>query len=250
MDEQVWIQSFVAVAGISALSLAGSVVLVMSREALRKALFVVVAFAAGALLGDAFFHLIPEIAESEAGFGPAASAALLTGVIALFVLEKVLHWHHSHFPEEEVLHPIAVMNLVGDGLHNLLDGAIVTASFAVSLELGIATSVAVALHEIPQEIGDFGILLHAGLAPRRALLLNFASGLAALMGALLVLLFASVDTIEGFLVPFSAGAFIYIASTDLLPDLHKEAQPARSAVQLIALLLGVGTMAALLYLES
>lgn len=249
MEAQVWLRSLAAVTGISALSLIGSVGLVVSRDTLRRALFFVIAFAAGALLGDAFFHIVPEVAESEVGFDAVASAALLSGVMALFVLEKILHWHHAHFPGEEVLHPVAVTNLVGDGLHNFIDGTIVAASFAVSVELGIATSIAVALHEIPQEIGDFAILLHAGLDPRRALTLNFVSALLAVAGAIVVLLFASIDMVERFLIPFSAGAFVYIASTDLLPDLHKEAQPGRSALQLVALFSGVGVMAVLLLIE-
>jgi zinc and cadmium transporter len=249
METSVWVQTIAAVTGVSALSLIGAVGLVLTRETLQKVLFAVVAFAAGALLGDAFFHLIPEIADSKAGFDPVASTALLTGVLVLFVLEKVMHWHHAHFPGEEVLHPIAVTNLVGDGLHNFIDGAIMAASFAVSVELGIATTIAVAIHEIPQEIGDFGILLHAGLTPRRALSLNFLSALASLVGAVIVLIFASVSGIERLLVPFSAGSFIYIASTDLLPDLHKEPEPGRSAVQLVGLIAGAGTMAALLLFE-
>lgn len=249
MAAAVWFPSLVAVAGISLISLVGSLGLVLNRDTLRRLLFVVVAFAAGALLGDAFFHLVPEIAESEAGFDPVASVALLGGVMVLFVLEKIMHWHHAHFPGEEVLHPVAVTNLVGDGLHNFIDGAIVAASFAVSVELGIATSIAVALHEIPQEMGDLGILLHAGMKPRRALTLNFLSALAAVLGAITVLAFASLTVIERLLVPFSAGSFIYIASTDLLPDLHKEPQPGRSAIQLVALVSGAGVMAALLLLE-
>jgi zinc and cadmium transporter len=237
------------VAVISGLSLVGVVGLVMSREALRAILFFAVAFAAGALLGDAFFHLVPEIAESGPGFDSFASMALLSGITAFFVLEKIVHWHHAHFPGEEVLHPVVITNLVGDGLHNFIDGAIVAGSFAVSAQLGVATSIAVALHEIPQEIGDFAILIHAGLEPKRALFLNFMSALTAIAGALLVLLFASVGMLERFVVPFSAGAFIYIASTDLLPDLHKEAQPAKSALQLIALIAGGGVMALLLLVE-
>jgi zinc and cadmium transporter len=249
VEGAIWFRSVAAVVGVSALSLIGAVGLVLSRETLQKFLFAVVAFAAGALLGDAFFHLIPEISESKAGFDAVASTSLLAGVLVLFTLEKVLHWHHSHFPGAEVLHPIAVTNLVGDGLHNFIDGAIIAASFAVSVELGIATTIAVAVHEIPQEIGDFGIMLHAGLTPRRALTLNFVSALAALAGAVIVLAFASVSGIERLLVPFSAGSFIYIASTDLLPDLHKEPEPGRSAVQLIGLVAGAGIMAALLVFE-
>jgi zinc and cadmium transporter len=223
--------------------------LVFNRDTLQKVLFVVVAFAAGALLGDAFFHLIPEISDSPAGFDTVASTALLAGVMVLFALEKVLHWHHAHFPGEEVMHPIAVTNLVGDGLHNFIDGTIVAGSFAVSVPLGVATTIAVALHEIPQEIGDFGILLHAGLTPRKALMLNFLSALAAVAGAIVVLIFASTTGIERLLVPFSAGSFIYIASTDLLPDLHKEPQPVKSALQLVGLIAGAGAMAALLLFE-
>ena len=249
MSTEVWVQSLAAVLGISAISLVGSVGLVMSQEAVRRVLFLLVAFAAGALLGDSFFHLLPEVAESESGLDVTASIAVLGGVLGLFVLEKVFHWHHSHFPQDEVLHPVAATNLVGDGLHNFVDGAIVAGAFVVSTELGIATAIAVALHEIPQEIGDFGILLHAGLRPKSALMLNFLSGLLALAGAITVLLFISVETVDRFLVPFSAGAFVYIASTDLLPDMHKEAQPGRSALQLVALVLGVAMMGALLVLE-
>ena len=249
MDGQVWTSSLAAVAAISAVSLVGSVGLVIRRDKLRVFLFFMVAFAAGALLGDAFFHLVPEIAEADHGFDAFASTALLGGMMAFFILEKIVHWHHAHFPGEEVLHPVAVTNLVGDALHNFVDGAIVAGSFAVSIPLGIATSIAVALHEIPQEIGDFAILVHGGLAPKRALILNFLTGLTALAGAVFVLAFASVGVLERVLVPFSAGAFIYIASTDLLPDLHKEAEPGRSALQLIALVAGGATMALLLLAE-
>ena len=245
----VWASSLGAVGVISALSLVGLLTLVLNRDVMRTTLFIAVAFAAGALLGDAFFHLIPEISESASGFDLFASTALLIGIFAFFILEKIVHWHHAHFPGEDVLHPVAITNLVGDGLHNFVDGAIVAGSFAVSMRLGLATSIAVALHEIPQEIGDFAILIHAGLAPKRALFLNFMSALTAVAGAIVVLLFASVSVLERFVVPFSAGAFIYIASTDLLPDLHKEAQPMRSAMQLVALVAGGATMALLLLLD-
>ena len=244
-----WVLPLVAVLGISAISLIGAASLVLSRGWLQRILFFIVAFAAGALLGDVFFHLVPEISESATGFDTTASVAILAGVLTLFTLEKVLHWHHAHFPSEEVLHPVAVTNLVGDGLHNFVDGAIVAGSFAVSTELGIATAIAVGLHEIPQEFGDFGILLHAGLSPKRALALNFASAVVAMLGAVAVLVLIPVDVIERILVPFSAGAFIYIASTDLLPDLHKEPETGKSLVQLVALVAGIAAMAALLILE-
>lgn len=239
-----------AVMAISAISLVGLVTLTLRGTVLRKSLLILISFAAGALLGDAFLHLLPEIVEEQDGFTISTSFGLLAGVIAFFVLEKVLHWHHAHIASEEVLHPVAITNLVGDALHNLVDGAIVAGAFLASTKLGIATAIAVALHEIPQEIGDFGILLHAGLPPRRALLLNFLTGLTAIAGAGLTLAASSfVQGLETVLIPVTAGGFVYIASTDLLPELHKEPEGGKSVVQLVALMMGIAVMAILLLLE-
>ena len=245
----VWAQSLLSVALISLMSLTGAGVLVFKAGTLRRGLIFLISFAAGALLGDAFLHILPEIAESEGGFGLAASLWILAGLVAFFSLEKFLHWHHAHIPHEEVFHPIAVTNLVGDGLHNFVDGAIVAAAFLVSPGLGVATAIAVALHEIPQELGDFAILMHAGLKPRKALALNFLSGLAALAGAILVLAFADVAGLERIFLPFTAGAFVYIAATDLIPELHKEPELKKSFFQLAGLVGGIAVMYALLGLE-
>jgi zinc and cadmium transporter len=239
-----------AVIAISAISLVGLVTLTLRGTVLRKSLLILISFAAGALLGDAFLHLLPEIVEEQDGFTISTSFGLLGGVIAFFVLEKILHWHHAHIASEEVLHPVAITNLVGDALHNLIDGAIVAGAFLASTKLGIATAIAVALHEIPQEIGDFGILLHAGLAPRRALLLNVLTGLTAIVGAVLTLMASSfVQGLETALIPVTAGGFVYIASTDLIPELHKEPEAGKSVVQLVALMMGIAVMASLLLLE-
>jgi zinc and cadmium transporter len=245
----VWVETLTAVLAVSLISVLGVAGLVFRPLMLQRVLVLLISFAAGALLGDAFLHIVPEIAESSEGFDAAASFSLLGGVVAFFVLEKILHWHHAHLPGEDVLHPVAVSNLVGDGLHNFVDGAIIAGAFVASPNLGVATTVAVALHEIPQELGDFGILVHAGLKPSRALVLNFLSGLTAVAGGLLTLGFSSVAGVERFLLPFSAGAFVYIASTDLIPELHKEPEPVKSLVQVVALLFGVGVMSALLWLE-
>jgi zinc and cadmium transporter len=249
MDGAVVTQTLVALLVISGLSLVGAFTLTVAPDTLRKGLIVMVAFAAGALLGDAFIHILPEVSESKAGFDLTASLALIAGIVVFFVLEKVLHWHHSHLPSDEVMHPVATMNLIGDGLHNFIDGAIVAAAFSVSIQVGIATAVAVALHEIPQELGDFAILVHAGLAPKRALLLNFATALTALLGGIVTLSIGSVASIEHPLLPFTAGAFVYIASTDLIPELHKEPEPGKSAIQVLALVAGVGIMVAMLAFE-
>jgi zinc and cadmium transporter len=231
------------------LSLVGASTLLLKPDTLQRILFFLISFAAGALLGDAFIHIVPEVSESRWGFDLTASYSLLAGVVIFFILEKVLHWHHAHLPHEEVLHPVAISNLIGDALHNFVDGAIIAGAFIASTELGLATTIAVALHEIPQEFGDLGILIHAGLKPRRALALNFLTALAAVAGGVVTLLFASVAGIERYLLPFTAGAFVYIASTDLFPELHKEPEPKKSALQVLALLAGVGVLAALLTLE-
>jgi zinc and cadmium transporter len=243
-----WLWTIGSVAIVSAASLAGAATLVRPGR-IERAQLGLISFAAGALLGDAFIHLLPEVSESETGFDLTASFCLLGGVIAFFVLEKVLHWHHAHYAHDEVIHPVAVTNLVGDALHNFVDGSIIAGSFLVSTELGIATSIAVVLHEIPQELGDFAILVRAGLKPRRALALNALSAVAAVVGGVATLVAASVGDLERFLVPATAGAFVYIASTDLLPELHKEPDARKSAVQLVGVVCGVAVMAALLLLE-
>lgn len=245
----VWLSALAAVVLVSVVSLVGASSLILKESWLKPTLIVLVAFAAGALLGDAFLHLLPETVAEDGELSLSTSFAVLAGVSTFFVLEKGLHWHHSHIGHEETVHPVAITNLIGDGLHNFLDGAIIAASFAVSPQLGVATSIAVALHEIPQELGDFGILVHSGLTPRRALALNFASGLLAIAGAVMTLAFTPVETIENAIVPFTAGAFIYIASTDLMPEIHKEPEPMKSIIQLLAFGCGVGVMAALLVLE-
>lgn len=249
MDTSTWVWTLLAVAGVSSLSGIGALTLFLKRSLLKRTLLLLVSFAAGALLGDTFIHLIPEIAESDTGFDLFASYAVLGGMVSFFILEKVLHWHHAHVPHEDVIHPIAVSNLVGDGLHNFLDGAIVAGAFIADPALGVATAIAVALHEIPQELGDFSILLHSGMAPKRALQLNLLSSAVAMAGAIVVLTIASAGDLERFLLPFSAGAFIYIASTDLIPELHKEPEPAKSLMQAAALLAGVAVMAMLLWAE-
>lgn len=243
----VWVQALGSVLLVTLMSLVGAVGLQLRGEVLQRALVFLVPFAAGTLLGDAFFHIIPELSE-DGGFAFTSSLALVLGLVLFFALEKVLHWHHAHYPHEDVIHPVAMSNLVGDGLHNLLDGSLIAASYLVSPTVGVATTIAVVLHEIPQELGDFGILVHSGVAPKRALRLNLLTGSAAIVGALLALMSGEAFAGE-LLLPVAAGAFIYIASTDLLPELHKEPEPRKSLLQICALLAGVGVMVALLAFE-
>lgn len=228
---------------VSLISLVGVVTISLSNKKLRSALFVLVSLAAGAMFGDAFVHLLPESFQ-RSGETLAASISVLTGILAFFVLEKFLLWRHQHTLESnDRIHPLGYLNLIADGVHNLIDGMMIGASYLVSLPIGIATTVAVIFHEIPQEIGDFGILLHAGFTKRRALFFNFLSATAAILGTAVALLVGSkLESLSAVMLPFTAGGFIYIAGSDLLPELQKELEPKKSAVQFIAMAGGMGLM--------
>ena len=249
--DNIWLYSLASVFIVSVISLVGIITLPINVEKLRKLLIYLVSFAAGALLGDAFIHLLPEAVE-ETGFEVVISLYVLIGIGFSFLIEKVVHWHHFHYPlEEGHVHPFAIMNLVGDLVHNFMDGLIIAASYMVSIPVGIATTIAVILHEIPQEISDFGVLLLGGFTKARALFYNFLTALTAVLGAVVVLMIgSSVENITTFLVPFTAGSFIYIAGSDLIPELHKgEFDWKSSLMQFAAIALGVLVMYALLFLE-
>jgi zinc and cadmium transporter len=233
---------------ISMISLIGILFLGISN--LKKIVLFLVSFSAGALFGDAFIHLLPE-AVGESGFGISISISLLSGILLCFILEKFIHWHHCHI-EQKKQHPhaFAYMNLVGDSVHNFIDGLIIGTSYLVSLPVGIATTIAVILHEIPQEIGDFGVLLHGGFSAAKATGLNFLTALTAIIGTVLALLLNGlVPELNKILVPFAAGNFIYIAGSDLIPELHKEVGWKKSMAQLVMFILGVLIMMCLLLLE-
>lgn len=245
-----WLLAFASVAFVSCISLIGVATISIAAEKLQRAALLLVSFAAGALFGDVFFHLLPELAE-EGGLNARTAVWILAGIAALFVIEKIIHWRHCHLPESEGhIHPLAVTNIVGDWLHNCLDGLIIGASYLASLPVGIATTVAIILHEIPQEISDFAVLLHSGLSKRRALLLNFISALGAVFGAAVALFAGSMSAgATAALIPLSIGAFIYIAGADLIPELHKELQVKKSILQFAMLVSGMAVMALLLLLE-
>ncbi len=250
IDSQIYLYSFGSVLVVSLISLIGLFTFPIKERALEKILLFLVSFSAGALFGDAFIHLLPEAVEAE-GFGMSVSFGLLGGIMAFFILEKFIHWRHCHIPtSEHHPHPVALMNMVGDGVHNFIDGLVIGASYVASIPVGIATTLAVILHEIPQEIGDFGVLLHAGYSKKKALFFNFLSALTAVLGVAVVLAFGTKGAdLSSYLVPFAAGGFIYIAGSDLIPELHKETDPKKSAVQLVAFVAGIAVMVLLLFSE-
>ena len=236
MEPQVYI--FVSVAVVSAISLVGVLALALNKHLLHRAMVVLVSFAAGSLLAAAFLDLIPEAAElvDLDVLMPAA----LAGIVTFFIIERILHWHHFH-AEENDIHPFTYLNLIGDGLHNFIDGIAIAASYLVSVPVGIATTIAVIAHEIPQEISDFSVLVYGGLGRKKALLFNFGSALTAFFGAAIVLVFQNMENsaVLGQLAGFAAGGLIYIATADLVPEIHKEHRLKKVLAQMVAFGLGI-----------
>lgn len=246
----IWLYTLLSVFIVSLISLIGVFTFAASVEKLKKVLIYFVSFAAGTLLGDAFIHLIPE-AFREIESTIFLSLSILAGILAFFIMEKFLHWRHCHEVAcEDHPHPFSYILLVGDTIHNFIDGLVIAASYLVSVPVGVATTLAVVFHEIPQEIGDFGSLLYAGFKKTKALFFNFLTALTAVAGALIILVLNINDGgFTKFLVPFAAGGFIYIASSDLIPELHKNTEPKKSFWQMIAFVLGIGLMLLLVIFE-
>lgn len=244
---QIVLYSLISVVIISLVSLLGLVTFQIKISHLHRILIYFVSFSAGGLLGDALIHLIPEAVE-EIGFTVNISMYILSGIIFSFIIEKFIHWRHCHVPtSDEHPHPLATMNLWGDSIHNFMDGVIIATSYIVSVPLGIATSLAVLFHEIPQEIGDFGVLVHSGFSKAKALWYNFLTATTSILGVGVVFWLGRFsEGILGVLLPFAGGTFIYIASADLIPELHKETKIERSALQLLFFVAGIAVMYGLL----
>ena len=247
---QIWIYVILSVFAVSLISLMGIFALFIRQEKLEKFLIYSVSLSAGTLLGDAFIHLIPGAYESTTEVFM-VSVYILLGIIFFFMMEKFLHWQHCHEANcEEHPRQFSFVILAGDTLHNFVDGLIIAASYIVSIPVGIATTIAVVFHEIPQEIGDFGSLIYGGFSKMKALVLNFATALTAVAGAVLVLSAnSSAEKLTQFLIPFAAGGFIYIATADLIPEIHKHTETKKSLWQFSAFFLGIGIMLSLLAFE-
>jgi zinc and cadmium transporter len=240
---------------VSLISFVGVLALFFKKAFLNKILLLLVGFSAGSLLGGAFLHIIPELAGDHAHgveegdvvssfIGSDLFLIVILGFAVFFLLEKILHWHHHHKECEECENrTLPIMNLVGDGLHNFIDGLIIVASFSISFEIGVATTIAVIVHEIPQELSDFGVLIYGGFSRLKALFFNFVTALMAVLGALVgYLLISYVANIQTTLLAIAAGGFIYIAASDLIPELNKEKVLYKSLTSFIFFLLGIGFM--------
>ncbi len=230
---------------VSLLSLSGIIFLVGRQGVFNRLLPALVAFASGTLLGGAFLHLIPEGVESLQS--NSAYVYVLSGIISFFVLEKFFYWRHCHDEECEVhVKPYAWLNLLGDSAHNFLDGLIIAATYLIDFNLGVATTLIIISHEIPQEIGDFAVLVAGGLSAKKALYFNFFTALTSVFGAMIgyYLGLSNLDFTSSIAL-FAAGGFIYIAGADLIPELHKNIAPRDSFIQFFALIGGTLLMWAL-----
>lgn len=241
---------FTAAITVSLFSLIGVALLAVNKDLTRKLLVFLVAFAVGAMIGGALFHLLPEaLLEMEMML---VFTFLFAGFMLFFIIEKFLHWRHCHEEECEVhrekcsgkkIMPAAYLNLIGDGVHNFMDGVVIAASFIAGIPVGVASTIAIALHEIPQELGDFAVLVHSGIAPRNALFYNLLTGLIAVAGGVAGYFFlTSIIGLTPYLLALSAGGFLYIAAVDLVPELHKERKLVISVVQFAAIVFGVALM--------
>jgi len=239
MNVLLWIILATVVDGLT--GLIGVFSLWISDKLLKKLLLVLVAFSAGALLSGAFFHLL---AESLASLPVIlVFAYMMTGFVIFFLVERFLHWHHCHEDGECKVHPVSYLVLIGDGIHNFIDGLIIGASFLVSVHFGIITTLLILAHEIPQELGNFGVLIYSGFGKTKALLYNFIAQLTCVIGGIAgYFLSESIQGAVPVILPFAAGGFIYIAASDLVPELHKEPKLNKMLLSFAFFVIGIGFM--------
>jgi len=226
---------------VSLISLIGVCSLLLKEKLLSRILILLIGFSAGGLMGGALLHLLPESLEySHDSVKP--FILVLLGFSIFFILEKYLYWRHCH-EEKCKIHAFTYLNLIGDGIHNFIDGLIIGASFVVDINIGIVTTFAIIMHEIPQELGDFGVLLYGGFSKSKAVFFNFLSATTAILGTIFGYYFANkISGFSSMLLPVAAGGFIYIAACDLIPELHKQPGLRKASVSFVFFLLGIGLM--------
>jgi len=232
---------------ISSASLVGVFTLSIKEKTLSKFLLSLISLSAGALIGGAFLHLLPE--ASEMLNIETIYFIVLLSFTSFFLVEKLLHWRHCHKNKCDVHHTIGYMNLIGDAVHNFIDGLVIAGTFLTDIRLGIITSIAIALHEIPQEIGDFGVLVYSGFTRKKALFANFFVAATSILGGIVgYFLSMQINNITSYLLPFTAGGFIYVAASDLMPEIRKETSLKKSMYSFGFFLVGILIMFLVKYL--
>lgn len=256
MDALVTLPIFLGSATVVLVSLIGALVFYVSESRLKRWMPLLIAVAVGVLLGDAFLHLIPDAMEMAQSSESKVALWVLIGIISFVFLESCLQWRHDHAittarENQAEIASFAKMNLFGDGAHNFVDGVLIASSFLADPALGIATTIAIVLHEIPQEISDIAVLIQGGFSRRAAVLLNFFCATACIAGALITILFSQLMELNlSEMLAFTAGGFIYIATSDLVPLLRSEKLKASIPVQFASITIGILSMQAILWWES
>ncbi len=227
------------------MALVGAVTFLFSHKILKKITFVLIAFSAGTLLGGGLLHLLPEALDIID-----ATAVFLTAIIGFslfFLVEKFLHWHHCHNEEEDCPHPFTYLILFGDGVHNFLDGLAIAAAFLLDIRLGVITTLIIISHELPQELGNFAILIHGGIKKNKALLYNFLAQMTSVIGGILGYYLAEILNFKPYMLAFAAGGFIYIAASDLIPEIKREGHLGKATSTYLLFLSGIVFMILIKY---
>jgi zinc and cadmium transporter len=220
----------------------GATTLYLREELLDRILLGLVALAAGALIGGAFIHLIPRALREHAGDPTPLFLVLIGGFCLFYVLEQFISWHHHHVGSHEH-EPVTYLVLASDTVHNFIDGLVIAAAFLIGPSIGVVTALAIALHEVPQEIGDYGVLVYGGFSRRRALVLNYVTQSAVIVGGVAgYALGGAIADAPVYLLPFAAGGFIYIASSDLVPEIKHSDDSRQNAIHFGVFLLGITAM--------
>jgi len=228
---------------VSLISVIVAIPLLMKKKIPKKLLLFLLSASVGVLMSTVFMDFLPEIFEH--GYTLNTALIILFGFMIMFVLEKFVHWHHTNgCANKDAGHAhaynLAPVNLIGDGIHNFIDGLVIAGSYAVNISLGIAATISIIFHEVPQELADFGVLLYSGMTRKKALVFNFLSAATAIFGTIVgILLIGRLHSFTEMIIPFAAGNFLYIAASNLLPQLHRHCKLKDSLIHIFAIILGI-----------
>jgi len=236
------IYAIISVIIVSLISIIVALPLLIKKKPSEKLLLFLLSISVGVLLSTVFINFLPEIIDHKYSINTALY--ILTGFILMFILEKFVHFHHSHKCDHDHGHAhaynLAPINLIGDGIHNFIDGLVIAGAYATNITIGITATISIIFHEIPQEIADFGVLLYSGLKKKKALLFNFLSAATAILGTVIgIVLVDKIHWFNNFIIPFACGNFLYIAASNLLPQLHRHCKLKDTLFHLLAIIIGI-----------